>query len=239
MGPSRHSAGFTLIELMVVVSIVGISLMAFIPSFSHSMADRRAATATMELVRLARRARAESIGLQRAFLVNVDYGLAPLQTARMVVLRGNSRLCDIEDWTIPNAVCPVNNDLERSATACLESINLAGSHWYKNPFIITVGMYNAGETPTAPTPNQVVQEVATGGRRGTVSVCYEPSGIVRWTTSGLADGSLMNFSTLNQGAAAGGGLMFAVGLVDGTTRELINVPRVALFPLAAPPRRMR
>jgi prepilin-type N-terminal cleavage/methylation domain-containing protein len=238
MGPSRQRAGFTLIELMVVVAIIGISLLAFIPSFSHSMADRRTATAGMELVRLARRARAESIGLQRAFLVNVRYGMAPLQTARMVVLRGNSLRCDVENWPAHDALCPVN-DLERGATACLESINLAGSHWYKNPFVITVGMYGAGETPTAPTPNQLVEQTATGGRSGTVSVCYEPSGIVRWSTDALGLGAAMNFSTLNQGAAAGGGLMFAVGLVDRATQELVNVPRVILFPLASPPRRMR
>jgi prepilin-type N-terminal cleavage/methylation domain-containing protein len=238
MGPSRPRAGFTLIEVMVVITIIGITIVAFAPSFSHSMADRRCATASMELVRLGRRARAESIGLQRAFLVHIAYGLAPNETARMRLLRGNSTRCDVDDWSVHAAACPTD-EVERGATACIESIDLSSSHWFKPPYAISVGMWAAGETPANPDPNQLVQMVANGARRGEASICYEPGGTIRWTVTALGQGSTMSFSTLNAAEAQGGGLMFATGLVDRNTRLLDNVARVSLFPLAGTPRRMR
>jgi prepilin-type N-terminal cleavage/methylation domain-containing protein len=238
MGPSRQRAGFTLIEMMVVVTIIGISIAAFAPSFSHSMADRRCATASMELVRMGRRARAESIGLQRAFLVHIEYGMAPNQTARMRLLRANTMRCDVDDWAVHAAACPTN-EVERGATACMESIDLASSHWYKPPYAITVGMWTGSDTPSSPDPNALVQKVASGGARGEASICYEPSGTIRWTVSPLGPGAGMLFSTLNAGDAQGGGLMFATGLVNRSTQLLDNVARVSLFPLAGTPRRMR
>lgn len=238
MGPSRQRAGFTLIELMVVIAIIGISIIAFAPSISHSLADRRCATASMELVRLGRRARAESIGLQRAFLVHIQYGMAPQQTARMRLLRGNSIRCDLENWPNHEATCPTG-PVERGATACAESIDLGSSHWYKPPYAISIGMWGDGKDLTSTTPDQVVTAVAGGAGSGEVSICYEPGGTIRWSVKPLATGSGMAFSTLNEHEAAGGGLMFATGLVDRRTPELVNVARVALFPLAGTPRRLR
>jgi prepilin-type N-terminal cleavage/methylation domain-containing protein len=238
MGLSRSKAGMTLIELMVVVTIIGLSMLAFSPGIRQAMADRRCATATMELARLGRRARSEAIGLQRAMLVHVAYGLAPNQTARMRLLRGNVTRCDAEDWPARVAACPANIELERTGSDCLESIDLNNSHWHHAPFVVTVGMWQANETPTAVTPAAVVTRVARGAT-GEISICYEPSSMVRWAVAAPALGSTMNFSALNDGAASGGGLMFAVGLYESSLGELANTPRVVLFPLAGTPRRLR
>ncbi len=226
----------TLIELMVVVTIIGISLMAFAPSFARSFADRRCATATMELVRMGRRARSEAIGLQRAMLVHINYGRAPTQTARMRLLRGNVTRCDVEDWNARQNDCPANPELERTSSACMESADLSNSRWFHAPFAVTVAMWPANQTQQTTSPEDLVRGVA-GGGSGTMAICYEPSGIVRWSAGALGLG--MNFSTLNAGAAAGGGLLFAVGLWDRSENELSGVPRVVLYPLAGTPRRLR
>jgi type II secretory pathway pseudopilin PulG len=230
-----------LIELMVVVSIIGISLLAFAPKFVETMADRRCATATMEMVRIGRRARSEAIGLQRAFLVNISYGIAPLHVARYLLLRGNSTRCDGElSWAQQAAGCRLTGDgAERGAGSCMEMMNLDSTHWYKPPFAITIGMWGVNETPTNLAPDALIREVGSGARNGDISICYEPNGLVRWSTHALDTGAQMQFSSLNAGVAAGGGLMFASGLININTRELVNTPRVALFPLAAPPRRLR
>lgn len=236
MGPSRSKAGVTLIELMVVVTIIGLSMLAFTPSFIHAMADRRAATATMELARMGRRARLEAIGLQRAMLVHIEYGMAPNQTARLRLLRGNVTHCDAENWDARAGECPANPELERTATGCLESIDLSNTHWFHAPFAVTVGMWQANET--TPAPADVITRAARGGR-GEIGICYEPSSMVRWTVTPPGNGAAMNFSTLNTGVAAGGGLMFAVGLFDRSQDMLTNTPRVVLYPLAGTPRRLR
>jgi prepilin-type N-terminal cleavage/methylation domain-containing protein len=239
MGPSRPKAGFTLIELMVVVSIVSIALLAFMPSFIHAMADRRAATASMELVRIGRRARAESIGQQRAMLMYLSYGVPPLRSSALQLLRGNSIRCDIENWAQHSTNCAASDGVERGATSCMESVFFTSTHWYHAPYVVTMGMWGANQTPVNVTPATIVREVGAGSRSGTISICYEPSGLVRWSTAALALGTAMNFSLRNAGVASGGGLLFATGLIDVSTRELVNVPRVALFPLAAAPRRLR
>lgn len=228
----------TLVELMVVVSIIGLTIIAFAPSFSRTMADRRCATATMELVRMGRRARAEAIGLQRAMLVHVEFGRAPTQTARLRVLRGNVSRCDAEDWSARQNECGGDQHIERTSTACTESVDLSNTRWFKEPFAMVVAMWPAGQTQLTTRPEDVVRAVATGAN-GSVALCYEPSGIVRWSASAPTVGNAMNFSTLNAGLAAGGGVLFAVGNWDRVNAELTSVPRVVLYPLAGTPRRLR
>jgi prepilin-type N-terminal cleavage/methylation domain-containing protein len=48
--PSAKSSGFTLIELMVVMAVIGLILMATIPSFARYISSSRLAGATSTLV---------------------------------------------------------------------------------------------------------------------------------------------------------------------------------------------
>jgi hypothetical protein len=172
-------------------------------------------------------------------LVDVDYGRAPTQTARLRVLRGNVTRCDAEDWGARAGECPANPELERASTACLESLDLSNTRWFHAPRAVTVAMYPADQADDAVGIAAGLIRTVAGGASGSMAICYEPNGITRWTTRRPTIGTAMNFSTLNQGVAGGGGALFAVGLYDRDENQLVNTPRIVLFPLAGTPRRLR
>jgi type II secretory pathway pseudopilin PulG len=61
--PTRwpHSAGITLIEIVIVVAIIGVLTMMVVPTMGRSLRDQRARFAAMEAADLVRLARAEAI----------------------------------------------------------------------------------------------------------------------------------------------------------------------------------
>lgn len=214
---------------MVVATIISIMALAFQPAFSKSMADKRTVSAAAEVVRIGRRARSESVGLQRAYLMAVQPGAGVQGTGVVQLLRGNSLHCALEDWSVHAATCTAN---PVPGSACPENLNLNVAPWYRSPFGIRLRTINIGAgQEVGPGPAAALK----GGGGGIVSICYEPSGLTHWSTAAL--GGAMTFSQLASGAAAGGGFMFAVGLVaDGT---VVGVPIMLSFPLGGTPRRLR
>jgi hypothetical protein len=171
--------------------------------------------------------------------VHVEYGRSPNGTARLRLLRGNGTRCDTENWAALVTECPASAELERNGSGCLESLDMNNSKWFHAPFAVTIGMWVANETPRNTAPRDVVIRTARG-TQGDMSICYEPNGLVRWLSAPPpAPGGPVTFSPLNTGAAGGGGLMFAVGLFDRSLDDLVNTPRVVLYPLAGTPRRLR
>jgi prepilin-type N-terminal cleavage/methylation domain-containing protein len=111
----NNRAGFTLLEALVVVAIIGISAAIAAPALMEAMADRRAGEATHSLVRLGARARTEAMAYGRAHLIvysNNANGSADLW-------RGNLNLCDGVNWTtIVAGGCAGNRN-------CLERLDMA------------------------------------------------------------------------------------------------------------------
>src|SRR5882672_4231405 len=68
----RHQAGFTLLEMMIVVVTVGVLAAMGLPSIAARMRDRRANQAAHEISLLYRRARAMAMGRGGAVLVRFD-----------------------------------------------------------------------------------------------------------------------------------------------------------------------
>lgn len=65
----KSSSGFTVIELMIALVIIGIMAATIAPSLSEVLADNRQASAAMDIVRLARHTRAQAIATGTAHLL--------------------------------------------------------------------------------------------------------------------------------------------------------------------------
>lgn len=210
MGPRRRTAGFTLIELMIVAAIISIFALAFQPSFAKNIAQKRAISAASEFVRIGRRARADAIGLQRAHLMVIEPGAGAQATGRVSLLRGNSVHCELEPWANHFARCV---DPPPPGSECVERLDLNNTHWYHQPFSIVLG-----------------------GPARTTSLCFEPHGTVQWSRDTTLNPT--TFSTLAKGDAVSGGFLWTMSLIQ-EGGDVVNVPVVLATPLGGPPRRLR
>lgn len=99
-------AGFSLIELMIVVSIIGISAAMVAPSLMRSMAINRTNRFQYDVARVLRRTRSDAIGTGRAHLLVMTTAGADTTLA---VFRGASSSCPRAGWaTILPADAPVD-----------------------------------------------------------------------------------------------------------------------------------
>jgi prepilin-type N-terminal cleavage/methylation domain-containing protein len=111
----RRNAGFTLIEAMIVVAIIGISAALAAPALGTAIADRRAGEATHSLVRVGARARSEAMVLGRAHVLAFETE----GNGRVSLWRGRSNLCNQNDW--PSIIAGACND----SIHCLETLDMA------------------------------------------------------------------------------------------------------------------
>lgn len=87
--PKRAShEGFTLLELMVVVIIVGVVAALAAPQIGAALANRRTNELALEVVRIVRQGRSASVGQGRAYLMQVD----PV-AEEITLYRGSTNRC--------------------------------------------------------------------------------------------------------------------------------------------------
>jgi type II secretion system protein H len=108
------SAGFTLLELLIVVIMIGIIVTLAIPSIASQMKNRRMDQAAHEVALVYRQARALAMGRGSAVLVHFDAGSVPqgrielreaqdVDPAHCLTLPASS--CSLANW---NAASPQN-----------------------------------------------------------------------------------------------------------------------------------
>lgn len=102
MRRSKRQAGFTILELMIVVFIVGIVVMAIAPSLMEVLAHGRAKAGMQEVLRLARRARWKALvtGTPHAVMLQgtgTGFGTATLY-------KGMGTRCDRVGWAQASAL---------------------------------------------------------------------------------------------------------------------------------------
>jgi len=149
-------SAFSLLEMMVVVSIVGITAALAAPAMMSSIANRRAGEATHSVVRIGARARSLSIGFGRAHVLRfTEASAAPGGNFGTLELwRGRFDRCSANTWpTIITGACSASAD-------CVESLDM--------------GYY-------AHTSNQVrlTLDGATAG-----SICFQPNGDMFFSGAG-------------------------------------------------------
>jgi prepilin-type N-terminal cleavage/methylation domain-containing protein len=125
----RANSGFTLLELLIVVAVIATVAMLAGPALQQTVGEHRAATAALDLVRLGRRARSESLAFGRAHLMRID---ANAETVR--VYRGITNSCRTNDRALITAVA-----CGAPGTSCIDSMDLT-SHTYRRG---SIGVYMA------------------------------------------------------------------------------------------------
>jgi prepilin-type N-terminal cleavage/methylation domain-containing protein len=89
-----RSEGFTLLELMIVVTIIAVSAALAAPAITQAMSIARADRANHDVVRLVRQGRSEAMAYGRAYLLHVDR----TGNGRVELWRGASSACRLENW---------------------------------------------------------------------------------------------------------------------------------------------
>jgi prepilin-type N-terminal cleavage/methylation domain-containing protein len=180
----QRTHGFTLLELMIVVSIMGAMAALLAPGIGEFMADARASGAAQDLLRLNRhiRSRVQETGLAHLMIFssssNDSKGLG-----RVLVYEGMNNHCRQTPWaqTIGGSVS--------DGHAPVDQLDLRAS---------TYNSIAGTGTPSIDDSNRQVISLAASdstGARETVNLCFEPGGT---TLDGTSSQAGAGFSFINQ-----------------------------------------
>lgn len=183
---TRAAAGFTLLEMLIVVAIVGITAALAAPAIAGAMMERRNNEAALELVRIVRRARSSAVASGRAHVLRFD---APTAAGRYRVYEGTSSGCNSggNDWAtrIGSSCDPTSG--------CVDYMDLSQTRWDLGSNEIRSSMEDVG---------------------GFLDLCFERRGTMLWRTSagdrfsafntGAVDGGFVAVFTRYEGGTATG-----------------------------------
>ena len=197
----------------MVVTIIGVSAVAFAPGIGRATTDRRVSTAARELIRIGRRARADTFGYLRAHLIWIVPATGTVQ-----LLRGATNSCTltVADWPTVQGDCAIATG--PGSNRCLENLSIAAI-----TTDATILMYE--ETLPGPAYSNAVSR----------ALCYAPNGLVYWGQGAnitTAAGALTDNNSVN------GGFVYTLHKGTGAPTVASRVHRV-LFPLGGSARSLR
>lgn len=172
----RVRAGFTVIELMVVVAVVGVIAAAIMPALAEVRWDSRQSGAAHDIVRMGRRARAMTMETGVAHLLRFQRGNdagGSFGLGRFELIRGMTNRCQQTPWG--QAFIEANGlgipATRREGADLLDMISF-------NPTSVDPPV-----VPTATDENEGHQVILVTARGGTpiasqeaVQICYQPNG---------------------------------------------------------------
>lgn len=91
-----RNAGFTMVELMVIVTIIAIIAGLAAPGMMRAMSINRAQRATLDVTRLGRAARSDAISFGRTYLLRLVAGASG--RGRLELWRGITDTCRTTPW---------------------------------------------------------------------------------------------------------------------------------------------
>ncbi|MFW5921444.1 MAG: prepilin-type N-terminal cleavage/methylation domain-containing protein [Polyangiales bacterium] len=204
--------GFTLLELMIVVTIVAVVAALAAPAIASALNARRANEASLDLVRLAKRARSESAAYGRAHLLRVmPAGAGGSSRGRVEAWRGDNNACNTNQWgAIITSDCRTND-------ACIDQLDLEMDHYDVGSNHVAMALPDFGET---------------------IDVCYEPTGVMQWRTgtSGRFSDRQSEFGSSSNDLHGGVRARFEPRDGSGTKN---GVARWAVLPLGGDARTLR
>jgi prepilin-type N-terminal cleavage/methylation domain-containing protein len=205
---NSRTDGFTLLELMIVITIMGSMAALLAPGLGEFLADARASSAAEDLVRLSRhvRARTQESGL-----------------AHLLVFSATSN--DSRGLGLITVYEGMNNHCRQTPWAQAINGTVADGHAPVESLDMRKGSYNPAATGVIPSSDDQNRPVIILSVTGSVSaptgavLCFEPGGR---TLEGVGDASLGGFAFTTQTTA----ISFYVkrtsnGEQHGATREVV------------------
>ncbi len=196
----QNRAGFTLIEMMITIGIIGAALALAAPSVRSALANRRNQQASLDVLSLALRARSDALSLGRAHMLRFSDGANA--NGKVELFRGINNGCNTNDWVtiMSGPACGQTNSY------CLGYVDM-------EDFAST-----AGTLKMTPVDNAGLE------------LCYSSSGVMMWRTddgtsfnqnapSGSKD-FIVNFERMDGTTVVGvaRSLMFPMGGMPRMTR---------------------
>ncbi|QQR91120.1 MAG: type II secretion system protein [Myxococcales bacterium] len=132
----KYNSGFTLLELLIAVSIIGGSAALAAPAIGTAMAERRVAQAQLDALRIGRQARSEALALGTAHLLRFTKASNPDSLGMLRLYRGSNSGCNTTDWstitsgtscTAPNCVAEVNLGDSKYRFSATNFVQMEGS----------------------------------------------------------------------------------------------------------------
>lgn len=206
---TERRRGFTLMELMVVVTIIGILAGLAMPSVFASLREMRASSARADVVRILNLGRAAARGTGKAHLL--EFNAAAAQTrGQLAAYRSNGSSCANTDWP---TILARSNNCATFATASPADDDCIARTAFPNLFEVT----------------NVYAIQLTEATHNLLYLCYEPGGRSFWSNQASA-ASLQPAPP----AASNGAFVFTLttqrGGVGGPT---VGVPRQILQPFGS------
>ena len=201
----------------MVVTIIGLSAVAFAPGIGRATTDRRVSTAARELIRIGRRARADTFGYLRAHLIWITPSTGVVQ-----LLRGATNSCTLAVANWPDVQSDCAAPAVPGTSRCVENLSI--------PAITTgstVVMYEETLVSNAPSYSNTALR----------ALCYAPNGLVYWGTGTTITTATAALTDTNS-SAVNGGFVYTLSKGPGAPLTSTRVHRV-LFPLGGTARSLR